>query len=154
MLDCYCDALIKIGQAKTNCLNGSGRFCYLTNTELYLGKISFSDQLAVNTSEIGSRRAYESFSSAPMKTEISGSWRGNASPLLIGDANALLLSYMLQSNGESTDYAYLKSELGGPADDGGIMVKSLNSERTLPLNSTVNMEVSNVIGSYLITARP
>ncbi|MCF0123815.1 MAG: S-layer homology domain-containing protein [Ruminiclostridium sp.] len=150
-LEDYCNTLITIGNMKENCLTGHDNYCYLTNTELYLGDVTFTDRVSANTREITVRHAYESYSSTPTKIDYHGNWSSTSSPALLGDSNALLLTYMLMSNGEKPDFAYLKEVLDSDVRDYGAIVTSLNGVQLLPMSSTVGLEVINVIGSYFRT---
>lgn len=148
MIDAYCDALIRIGQAKNTCIKGNGRYCYLTKTELYVGEVRFANSMSVNTKEKTSTKAYESFTASPAEISYYGDWARNANYSLIGDADALLLAYMLKSNGLSADVYTLQKMTGSTTENKGTLVTSINGESPLPADSRLPMHITNVIGSY------
>lgn len=120
----------------------------MTNSLLYFGEVNFIHRMSVNTREVSSRKAYEGCSGSSAEIEYFGDWSKGTKPALMGDSDALLLVYMLQSNGEKLNYDTLRKMLHSTVNNYGTIVSSLTGERPLPLNSPAALEVSNVIGTY------
>jgi len=145
MLDTYCDTLIAIGEAKSNGLTGEDNYCYLTNTVLSLDEVTFTTNVSVDTRTRGTSSAYEGYSASPIEVVLGGSENAG----LIGDTNALLLIYVLRSNGIAPDFDYLAETLGvrGPEEYGTILT-TLNREQSLSLSSTMPMRTTLILGDY------
>lgn len=136
--------------AKQDGLTGNGDYCYITNSRLAFGEITFETKATIKTYTRGSIQGYEE---ATLKSTFSEIHYGNKytanTGILIGDADAVLLQYMLRANGATPGFAYYNEHLAaGKSSDYGKTVVSLVGEKSLPLDNSTDLGVRNVIGNY------
>lgn len=152
-VDCMCKALNTIGEARQNGLTGSGRYCYLTNTEIVLSEIEFDTHADIYTREDNAVTTYKSSSCDPIKVRFYARWRsGVPNPTrtdLIGDSAATLLVYTLQSNGVTLNYDYFNNNLGEwDVENLGPIITSFGEETTMPLEKNSPMLVTKILGDW------
>lgn len=148
----FCRSLNGIGDAGANALTGYGSYCYLTHSKLYFAEVHFSNHGTMDTREDQAVTTYNSCSAEATKIEFFGRWFDGPEPTsaeLIGDDNALLLLYTLQSGGVTMDYNFLRQNLcDWNLRDYDTIVTSFRSETALPLDSTEPLRAKNVLGDY------
>lgn len=155
-LDTYCRTVNAIGDCRDSGLTGNGNYCYLTNSLLEFGEMSFTTKADVVTTKRGYVQGYRSCSAKPVATEINyGKARYSAdSSALLGESKMMLVQYMLQSNGIKLGFDYLNDRLGeGAATDYGSTVICINSEQPMPLNSSTPLTATKLIGSYFSSGK-
>lgn len=151
IINAYCSTLKTIGDAKEYSLTGKKQYCYITNTELYLGEVRFSADAEVETKE-NAVTAFRSASGGSITSKLTGSWDKSFMPdrnSLIGDSDILLLAYTMQSSTGPVTFDYLRTHLSnGYIQNCNTFVSSYNNETTLPLNSEDPMRAAKISGDY------
>lgn len=149
----FCDAVSQLDSALKTCVTGYNNFCYITNTLVYyedaavVGKITAD----VNIDDSGwvTTETYKSASKPQIYNDIYAAGSISNSPL-IGDSNALLLFYTIESNGIDSDlHTYLRNNIStGGAVNYGQILTSYNGQQTLPADASVCLNSYKVIGDW------
>ncbi|MDO5441029.1 MAG: S-layer homology domain-containing protein [Bacillota bacterium] len=142
-----------VGYNKEGVDSENDRFCYITNSLIYYTDAEFRSDLTAKTTEwrgafgIDYRR-YESVDSTDIEFRfINGGVPSNAS--LIGDTNALMLLYTLQSNGIVANHDYFKRNIcPSSCSDRGELVTSYTNMPTVPNDSSIHYVLMHVIGNW------
>lgn len=140
-------------RSKLDGLTGCDNYCYITGCCLAFGEICFENDATVKTFTRGTAKGYEEASLKSTSVTVSYDGRSTSNTgVLIGDADALLLQYMLRANGMTPDFAYYNKYLAaGKSSDFGRTVVSLVGEKALPLDSAAVLSARNIIGDYFRT---
>lgn len=147
-MDRFCKVTETVEDARRNCVTGNGHYCYITNSELVFSEMDVTSEVTVNTERIYiDKENYKGYVADPFKVSISRipSGRNYAQ---IGDKNALLIYYTLQSEGMPEGFNAKLNELlvSGQVRDRGRIVTSFGTEQPMPKDGQVTLQVFNVIG--------
>ena len=161
-METMCDAIEGLKYKKEHAIVGTNkegydwtydRYCYITNTLLYYTDAEFRSDLRAETTEwrgafgIDYER-YEKVSSSPIEFKyVNGGVPQDST--LIGDTNALMLLYTLESNGIVGDHDYFRINLCPQScTDRGYIVTSYEDMPTVPNDGTINYLLMHVIGNW------
>ncbi|MBQ6478628.1 MAG: hypothetical protein IJI44_04580 [Erysipelotrichaceae bacterium] len=144
------DALKKIRTLKESSVIGDGRYCYITNSIIDYGKLEMSSSVEDYWRHRGSYYAYRDCSGGNIAVKVMMS--NGSEPVsgsLIGDSNALLLTYILQMNGQKLTHEYMNEHLSfQKMKDYNGLVTSLKSPATMTQDADIRLSTYNVIGDY------
>ena len=143
-------ALTKIGELKHSSLLGDGRYCYITNSLIDYGRLEMSASVEDYWRHRGSYYAYRDCDGGDISVSIKMS--NDSEPVsgsLIGDSNALLLTYMLKMNGHDLSHDYMNENLTfQKQQDYNGLITSLKTPVKMTKDADICLSTSNVIGDY------
>ena len=143
----YYNTLLAIDKAKENGLTGNDRYCYVTNSEVCLTSIQIIGEGQINVKRDGASETYMNSYIQDGKLYFLG--MPSDDQTLIGDTNAVLLSYLLQSSGETPTVANLKKKIGVYlVNTDNHVVTNMSDFQKLTFGWTVPFESFRCAGSY------
>jgi len=150
VLEEMCLALDRISDSKEAGLTGCGSYCYITGSMLNYGEITFSSSADVFWRSRGTYYAYRSCSGGSFQTRFSHEGSTEASTgSLIGDSNAVLITYVMSAGGESFDQDFMNQHLTDkPKTNHGPLITSVDGEDQMTADANITLKTSNIIGDY------
>ena len=140
----------KATDAKENSITGRDNYSYITNTQLYCIKGSFVSNSYMHVRfGPGERRAYKDFSSDGIHFVQPHSFTEGAG--VVGDINALVLTFTLNANGYKTSPETMNKFFGNTGYDYTNILTSYNTPITMPMDGSIDLNIKNVSGDYFKT---
>ena len=145
-----CETIDGLAKLKKSAITGEDRYSYITNTVIDYGKLNINTEVAVDGKDIALYKYYVGCRGGSMNAStIDSSNNKHDTSAIIGDASALLLSYMVRSNGETFNHDYMNDHLTvNKQNDNGGLVSSYNGEQDMTRDSNIRLASHNIIGSY------
>lgn len=144
-----CDTIASIQGLFDNSLVGDDRYCYVTNTLVNYADVTLSGGVHAQYHTRGMVAGYDSFSADKMDISYSSDEEIGSEPVPLGDSNALVIGYLLQSNGQTMDHDYLNAHFSETKrTKKSALITSLRGTQTMPTDAQVLMNSHRVIGSY------
>ena len=145
-----CDTLNSIAKLKKTAVTGQDRYSYITNTIVDYGNIHLETEASINWRTLMAYVVYQGYNSKSIDARVtdSSSKTQNVS-LIIGDAPALLISYVVKGNGDTFNHNYMNKHLAinqQPNHNGTI--SSYHGEQYLSQDTDLLLATYSVIGNY------
>ena len=144
------EALQKIRMLKDSSVIGDGRYCYITNSIIDYGRVEISSWVEDLWRHRGAYYAYRECHGGDFSVRITMS--NGSQPVsgnLIGDGNALLLTYLLKMNGHSLTHDYMNENLTfQKMPDYNGLVTSLKPATVMTQDADIRLSTYNIIGDY------
>ena len=152
--DGYFGSIIDLESKKDSALTGEPTYCYLTNTLITYGTVSFETGATVWTYKDGPNYGYTSYEARSFSYTVYNKPDGKTTRYydrtqLIGNASATLLSMTLSANGVNAAHSYFNTNLiGNSQSDYGAIAVSFDTESNLSQDSPPALRNDRVIGVY------
>ena len=147
MMTLFADTVTALDAAKGNALTGHNNYCYITNSLLDYVNVGFRSTVSARLVKDGVYWNYKGIDGTP----ITYSYTLGRTGTLLGDNNALLLLYVLQSDGLTDSIHNTLLDYAGERysmTDFGTLVTKIGVESDLALDSGTWMECNYVCGDY------
>lgn len=155
IINLFSDTIEKLESVKNNAIfKNYDNYSYITNTVIYLGEIEFHGSVNIDWSRRGTYASYRGVSGGSINNRITRDRVMYDIPdqYLLGDVNALVLAYTLQSNGVKFDYDFMNKHMlfsqDHPVDTKEFVVTSLNGQKTMNDNTYLKLNSYNILGGY------
>ena len=144
-----CNTLDGLANLKKKATTGEDRYSYITNSVIDYGNLSLSSEVSVDWKEIITT-AYVASHGGTINVKLTDSSNNSQSTsMLVGDAPALLLSYMVRSNGGTFNHEYMNNKLTvNKQRDCFNLVTSYNGDEEMTQDTNARLATNKVIGSY------
>ena len=145
----FCDAVDGLEDVLKTSITGVGNYCYVTNTIVNYGEVTMSGHIDMKYSKRGSYASYDCISAGPVKATFDVDDAMGDQQVLVGDTNALVLSYFIRSAGESFDHDYMNEHLTKKKHTKReALITSMSGDQMLPLDASCKLKVHKAIGNY------
>lgn len=144
-----CDTIETLSKMQENGITGDGRYCYVTNSVVNYAEVKMSGSVSSEYYIRGAVSGYRSTSEGPVDITYKSDENIGDSPSYVGDVNALIIAYLLRSNGQVMDHDYLNERFSKTArPEHSAMVTSLKGVQTMNTDADCLMKSHKVIGGY------
>lgn len=144
-----CDTVDNLAQMKKNGITGYDRYCYVTNSVLNYAEVKMSGNMEVQYYLRGAVAGYSSYDKGNINIEYKSDEALGSSPAYVGDANALVIAYLLRQNGQVMDHDYLNKTFGdNKRTKHNAMITSLKGEQSGNTDANISMKTHRIIGGY------
>ena len=144
-----CDAINSVKGSLNNGITGNDNYCYVTNTAIGYGDVTFSGNVNLDYYIRGAVSGYDSFSADPLKTSYSSDYDLGENPALAGDTNTLLIGYLLRNNGTVMDHDFLNEHFSKTKrEKKTAMVTSLKGQQLMTTDTDLQMQTHWAIGGW------